>query len=227
MAEVSTSQSLPSVSAKTWFVPRARGQQTAFARLLERPRRQGRAAHEHVGDPDAVVRGVHGVAHVADAVAVHAQHEQVGRAGQSHDPGPVRPGEVEEHVVDGVDGVPVHVVTHHVPPAHGDGDGGAVVAGPHRARSGRRGARLLLGRELLAAVQHQQPGERHPRPFGQPLELLDEVRRPEPGLPLVGPGLTLGVAEREPPSRHRREVLAEEVHGRVHGLTRGLADRAT
>ena len=144
MAEVSRSQQpAAGVGEELVGAAGAGGEQPPFPRLLERPRLERRPAHEHVGDADAIVVGVHGVAHVADAVAVHAQHQQVRRSGEAHDAGPVRAGEVEEDVVDRVDDVPVHVVPYDVPAPGDDGNGRAVVARPRasRAAAERRAAR--------------------------------------------------------------------------------------
>jgi hypothetical protein len=202
----------------------AGGQQAPVPRLFESACVERGPAHEHVGHADAVVRGVHRVAHVAESVVVHAEHEQVRRAGQPHDARAVRAGKVEQDVVDGVDDVPVHVVADDVPAAADDGHGRAVIAGVRAVR--RRGSSGLVGGELLTAVEDQQAGERHAGAFRKTLEFLHVLRHPAARRVGVGGRLPLGLCEGQAPLGERRELGAEELDGGQHLLARGLADGA-
>ncbi len=232
MADDSMSHSRPAVSAKNWFVPLRPGrEQAVVAGRLEGRGRHRRAPHEDVGHAHAVVGGVHRVAQVADAVRVQTHDRQVGRAGEGQQPGAVGRGQVEEHVVGRIDDVPVHVVTDDVAAAgddrHRRAPGGERATGTPGPLAGKRlfaHDRLARG-ELLAAVGHEQGGERHAGPLGHALELLDVLGRVGAGVAQVGGGLSFGLAERQA-AAHRHEVLDEEGDRGLDLRPRGLADLA-
>jgi len=208
--------------------PGSRVQQAAVAGGLERGALEGGAPHERVGHAHAIVVAVHRVAHVADAVRVHGDHQQVGRAGDAHQPRAVRHRQVEHHVVGRVHDVPVHVVADHMPAAGRDRDRRAVVAAARPARRQRPLAALArcVGGEFFAAVRHQQLRERQARPLGDPLELLEVPGRPAAGLFRVRQRQPLGIGEAQPALGHGGEVVAEEGEGGVDGVSRALADGA-
>jgi hypothetical protein len=159
-------------------------------------------------------------------VRVHPEHQQVGRAGETHDLRAVWSGEVEEDVVDGVDHVPVHVVAHDMTPPGDDGDGRAVVPGARRPGGQRAGVSGGLVRgEFLATVEDEQAAERQACTLGHPFQLLDVPGQPAACRLAVRERLALRLGERETPPRHGREVLAEELHGRVDLLARSLPYR--